>query len=495
MKQNIVDKVISFIAPEIGVRRMLNRERLEDMTGTTGMRKFDGASRGRNTEDFTGTSSSSNVENQTGFVLLRNRSRELHRNDAYTKNWLRVMPNNIIGTGIIPTPVVSGRSGKADRAKEVWKLWAEKVKCDYDQRYNFYGLQHLILKTVFMSGECLIVRRRATSKYTIPLRLQVLEADYIDNGKFSLENEYGGITWYGIAFNKQGERVGYWLWNRHPGEFATHSSFIDAKDIIHVYNAERPGQIRGIPENHAVLLDIKDLKDYEYNERIRAKIASCMVGAITQDETNGKDDLASSFDTMEPGTFHKLRPGETVAFNTPPTSTGYPEYVKGNKHKIAAGVGTTHEALTGDLSNVNFSSGRMGWLEFQRNVNFWQNNIMIPFCDTAFEWFVEAAQMAAMLPMGASFDARWTPPRREMIDPYKETKALLEKVRGKFTTWEEAIKEFGDNPEEVLVQLIKEHGEMKKAGLMPTSFPEFDANRNDVGGKNADRTDPGAARE
>ena len=477
VKQTILDKVIGVISPSFAIQRMQNRVKLDALYGE---RKYDGAAKGKNTWDWKSEAASSNIEIQQDLAKLRDRSRELARNNPYVKQWLRVVSNNIIGTGIMPTVQLKGRSGKHDRVKEVWKLWAESVKCDFDQRYNFYGLQHLILKTIQQSGDCLIVRRRATSKYPIPLRLQVLEGDFIDSSKFSMTNEYGGITWYGIEFNSQGERVGYWLWNRHPGEFASQSHRIDAKDVIHVYNAERPGQIRGVPENHSSMLAVKDLNDYEYTERLRAKIASCMVGAITQLEADGKDSLASSFDTMEPGTFHRLRTGESVTFNTPPTSTGYPEYVKSNKHSMAAGMGITYEALTGDLSHVNFSSGRMGWLEFQRNVTHWQQNIMMPFCDNVFEWFVEAAQIAAQLPMGTTITARWTPPRREMIDPYKETKALVEAVRAKFMTWNEAVMERGDNPEEVLLQLKKEFDEMKAAGLEPESFPEFDAARKDT---------------
>ena len=474
MKKNLFDKAIEFVAPKIAKRRLQQRVLIEHIENTMGVRKYDGAARGRNTSDWQSNSASSNVEVQRDIITLRDRSRELARNNPYIKNWLRVMPNNIVGTGIMPNPIVIGRSGSAKKVKDIWKLWAENIKCDYDQRMNFYGLQHLVLRAVAESGECLIIRRRATSNYDVPVRLQVLEGDFINNGIFTMTNDYGGVTWYGVAFNKQGERVGYHLWDRHPGEFASKSIFVDAKDVIHVYNVERPGQIRGVPESHAVMVGVKDLGDYEYAERQRAKVASCMVGAITQDETVGNDDLASSFDTMEPATFHRLKKGESVTFNSVPTSSGYPEYVKNNLRGIAAGVGATYEAVTGDLSNVNFSSGRMGWLEFQRNIQHWQDNVMIPACNTIWDWFMEAAQVAALLPINSKVKASWTPPRREMIDPVKETKALTDAVRSGFKTWHQAIREVGDNPEEVFEEMKMEYQMFLKSELKPISFPEFD---------------------
>ncbi|MCL5459832.1 phage portal protein, partial [Loigolactobacillus coryniformis] len=76
---------------------------------------------------------------------------------------------------------------------------------------------------------------------------------------------------------------------------------------------------------------------------------------------------------------------------------------------ISAGYGTTYEAISGDLSKVNFSSGRMGWLESQRQVSIWQYDMVIPmFCDTAWEWFVEGAGIA-MLFDGKGVTASWTP--------------------------------------------------------------------------------------
>ena len=44
---------------------------------------------------------------------------------------------------------------------------------------------------------------------------------------------------------------------------------------------------------------------------------------------------------------------------------------------IAIGMGITRESLSGDLSAVNFSSARMGHMVMDRNVQRWQQNLMI----------------------------------------------------------------------------------------------------------------------
>jgi capsid protein len=57
--------------------------------------------------------------------------------------------------------------------------------CDYDGQQNFYGLQRLVMTTVVESGEALILRQPASSKdgLPVPVRIQVLEPEYLDTSK------------------------------------------------------------------------------------------------------------------------------------------------------------------------------------------------------------------------------------------------------------------------------------------------------------------------
>jgi hypothetical protein len=58
-----------------------------------------------------------------------------------------------------------------------------------------------------------------------------------------------------------------------------------------------------------------------------------------------------------------LPSGRDVRFATPGASGGYAEYMRVQLHAIAAGMGLTYELLTGDLSQVNYSSIRAGLIE------------------------------------------------------------------------------------------------------------------------------------
>jgi lambda family phage portal protein len=509
---NAIDKFYAFVSPSRAVRREVARVRLralsEVKTKHGGERKYDGAAAGRHYSDWYSPNLSVNQEVFTALTKLRDRARDLGRNNTYAINAIRTIANNVIGTGIIPTPKL-GRANQTQKIKETWKLWAESTNCDYDGMNTFYGLQWLAMRTLAEGGEVLIRRVRGTSKDIVPLRLQLLEGDMIDMSKHNgVWQEDGTMTYYGIKFAKDGRRLGYWLYKHYPTEFGAAFEYVDAKDIIHLYEIERPGQFRGVPMACGVMLRLKDLDDYEFTERIRNKVAAAFSVFITEDsvEAAPADSKRPLLERIEPGTIEYLPPGKKIEVAQPPTSTGFEAYVKANLRGISAGFGTTYEALTNDYSNVNFSSGRMGWLEFQRNVERYQWLLVIPrFCEPIYAWFIEAAHLAGHIPDTASVTVTWTPPRRQMIDPHKEFEAINQQLRSGTTSWQNVVREFGYIPDELRAELQQDKAMFDQLGLMPESDPRFDPNRmtpsgaeeqdaaKGAGGKKKDKTHPSDA--
>jgi len=171
-----------------------------------------------------------------------------------------------------------------------------------------------------------------------------------------------------------------------------------------------------------------------------------------------------------------LPAGKTVTMANPPSVENYDEYGSAILRKIAVGYGVSYEVLTGDLSNVNFSSGRMGWIEFHRLISEWQNLMLIPMMlDTIWSWFLDAATIAGKAKPGVR--CLWTPPRREMIDPVKETKALVEQIRAGLESWSNVVRMNGGNPDERLKEIVDDYKEFDKFTLMLTCDPRYDPTR------------------
>jgi lambda family phage portal protein len=471
MKRNLLEQAINFISPSWANKRMAARHLQQAFEQQ--MRGFDAAKKGRRRTQRKAPATSAPAEIERALTELRNAARELERNNPYAKNAIRKIANNTIGTGIIPTPKTDSNPVNK-KIKKLWEAWAEETDCDYDGHLNFYGLQELVMRTVALSGEC-IVRQRIISdpSLPLPLQLQVLEGDFIDTTKHGPLQD-GGYMYYGIEFNKQNKIVAYWLYDSHPGDswrFNLTSSRYSADEIIHVFIKERPGQFRGVPMLHASMLRLEDLEEYEDAELVRQKIAACFT-MFVQDPQGGTgvpltgNDDEDRLERVEPGIIEYLPPGKTVQAFTPPTSQGYGEYTKQVLRGISAGVGMDYNTLTGDLTAVNFSSGRMGWLEFNRNVQSWQWNTFVPmFCKKSWKWFVVMAQVHGIVRAGAVVGASWSTPRREQINPEAETKALIDQVQNGLISWEDAVLESGYNPDEQIEKMKRNKEAFEKAGL------------------------------
>ena len=70
----------------------------------------------------------------------------------------------------------------------------------------------------------------------------------------------------GIEFYKR-QKVAYWFYDVHPDDDLTDIKLakltrVPARDVIHHYRPDRPGQIRGVPDSAAALLKDRTFADY-----------------------------------------------------------------------------------------------------------------------------------------------------------------------------------------------------------------------------------------
>lgn len=409
-------------------------------------RRFEGAAGGRRNDGWRSTGADANAENGPALARLRNRARELRRNNPYAERAVTGIADNVVGAGIVPRPLGKSRANK--KLVDLWKAWAEETLCDADGLENFYGLQHKVMEAVPEGGEVLIRRRwrKSSDNLPVPMQLQVLEADFLDEEKNGTNGSNQIIQ--GIEFSPIGKRVAYWLFDTHPGANSTwralESRRIPAEDVIHVFLPKRPGQARGYTWFAPVMQRLRNFDEMEDAVMEQAKIAACFAAFVTKDDQSQGGRKASPLvERVEPGIIQELAQGEDVTFGTPPTFNGYDSYAWQGLHAISVGLGVPYELVTGDLKGVNFSSGRMGWLHFARRVDVWQWRMLIPqLCCGVWGWFMEAQ---ALLPDGIREDvkAEWTPPRRDMVDPKSEIETVKQRLRNGLVTWPDALRELG----------------------------------------------------
>jgi lambda family phage portal protein len=466
---NALDRAIMAFAPKWGLSRVMAR---------LAVRHYEAASMGRRTTNWQRRLTDAHSAAGGSLATLRAHSRDLIRNNGWARNARRTVNRNVVGYGITPKAV----GAVPEKVREAWKRWAGTTQCDAAGRLTFSGLQKLAMNTVFESGEVLVRRRwrRPSDDLAIPMQLQVLEPDFLDTSKNGIRGEQGGPIIYGIEFDAIGRRVAYWLFDSHPGSVFLASPVsrrIPASEIIHSYDVERAGQDRGVPWLVAAILKLKDFDEFEDAQLMRQKIAACFVGLITDPQGEatsgmGEADVSTpGIETMEPGTMLTAPPGKDVKFGNPPLVTDDGFSVR-TLRGAAAAIGVTYEDLTGDYSQVNFSSARMSRLAHWGNVYDWQWNMLIPqFCDPTWRWAMEAAAFAGLVSATELPAAEWTPMPMPMTDPDKEARANVIRLRSGQATLPQVLREQGLDPDAHLAEIAAANKKLDQLGIWLDSDP------------------------
>lgn len=435
------------------------------------LRAYEAGKQSRRTDGWHERSRGPNADLRQVLQRIVSRHQDQVDSDAWADKAIKVVVNNWIGEGIVGEPV-----NKNKRYSLLWNDWANSTACDFYGKLNFYGLQALVARTIAVRGSCLI-RRRVDERLLLqglpPLTLQVLEPDWLDMSK-----DNGSSIVFGKEYDDEGRLTGYYIRKNHPGESDWRQSrlgsdLVEASQICHVYDVRRPGQATGVPWGASSLLTLRDIGDHAQARMMLDKLACCFTAFVTDsdpesvlpDATSPDASIPTLFEKLEPGAIEVLPPGKSVQFSSPPTAGNFIEMQRHHLHSVAAGYGITFEALTGILSEVNFSSGRMGWLEFHRNVGHWRWNIAIPqFLDPVSQWFATAVIQAGMANRVNS-RMLWTPPRREMINPAEEIPALVAAIRGGLTSLSEVQRSLGYVPAQVLEELAQDLASARSKGL------------------------------
>lgn len=451
----------------------LNRSRARIATEVL-QRHYEGAAVGRRTQGWHRSTSDANRSIGPYAGRLRDVARDLVRNNPYAESALRTIVDHTVGWGLVAKP-----SKRASKAEQVWKAWAETSACDADGRHNFYGLQKLVMRTVAESGEVLIRRRfrRPEDGLPIPMQLQVLEPDFLDTTKDLTTTPNGGRIIQGIEFDAIGQRVAYWLFPEHPGSglpSSLASRRIPAENLLHVFLADRPGQVRGVSWFAPVLLRFKDFDELEDATLMKQKVAACL--AVITTDVDGTaaplgtvDSAAPDIDMLSPAAILNLPSGRSVEVVQPPSVREYGDYSTTILKGIAAGLHVTYEDMAGDYADLPFSAARMSRLQHWGHVEDWRWHLLVPqFCDPVWAW---AMEVAAIFGAAAAPAPTWTAQPAPMIDPVNEGLAYKRNIRAGIQTLSDALRERGYDPRTVLDEMAADNKLIDELGLMLDSDP------------------------
>jgi lambda family phage portal protein len=400
----------------------------------------------------------------SGGPRLLARSRELVVTNGYAANACEAFAANLVGDGIKPSSLITDAALR-DQVQKLWLAWTDEA--DADGLTDFYGLQAMVAREMFVAGECFVRLRprRAEDGLLVPLQLQLLQSEMLPFEKTETDPNGNRIR-CGIEFDLIGRRVAYHFRRRHPGDstdqrvVAPDTVRVPAEEVLHIYRPIDAGQIRGLPHVAPAMVRLFLLDQYDDAELDRKKTAAMFAGFITKTAPEdpmmgeGEADLdGAAIASLEPGTMQVLLPGEDVKFSSPAdVGGGYEAFQYRTLLAVSASLGLPYHLVTGDVRQANYSSLRAELVEFRRRIGQLQHGVMAhQLCRPIWRRWLETAVLSGALvadPVTAR-PVQWIPPRWDWVDPLKDIQAQVLAMEAGLTSRRKVVEATGYDIEEV----------------------------------------------
>jgi len=411
---------------------------------------------------------------------------------GYAESAVEALVSNIVGTGI--KPQFSTPDPAFNKAlSEAFLEWTDEA--DADGRFDFYGLQALAVRSMIEGGDCFsrMRVRRLEDGLSVPLQVQVLEAEYCPETK----NEANTVR-CGVEFDGIGKRTGYWLHKSHPNDgpiIGTVSladlAFVPAAEVAHLAVSRRPGMIRGEPWLTRGLVKLHDLDKYDDAQLVRQQIAALFTGFVTEEPNAAEGDEEDVFGavpvgdgeyalaSLEPGQMQRLPPGTKVDWSDPPEpGNDYEAFMRQQQRAVATSVGLLYEQLTGDYSQINDRTFRAAVNEFRRRCAMWQHHtVVFQWCRPILRRWVELAVISGRVtpPRGISIalasQAKWVPQGWAYIHPVQDVQSKQLEVRSGFRSRREIVSQDGYDVEQVDSEIASDNTRTDTAGIVLDTDP------------------------
>ena len=454
-------------------------------------RAYAGANQGRLFSDFVASSRSADEEIKGALKVLRNRCRDLTRNNAYARRFISLAKANTVGDRGVTLQVKARNDNGAmdnlgnDQIEIAWKRWGRMGQCSVDGKISWVDAQRLFIENLVRDGEVLV--RLVKYPNDFGFALEFIESDLLDE-EYNVTLPNGHRIRMGVELDSFNRPIAYHLFTAHPGDNSTmwmgkSYNRIPADKMIHAFLPERAMQTRGAPWMSPVIADLKMLNGYREAELVAARVGASKMGFFTSPTGDGftPDDTDNKVPIMEaePGTFHQLPDGvQFQQFDPTHPTTAFADFEKAILRGIASGLGVSYTSLANDLEGVSYSSIRQGALEDRDQWKIIQDFLIQHFVEPVYRAFLLSIMQNAVINIPASrFDkfAEATVFRArgfQWVDPLKEMNAAVVGLNNGILSMQDVANQYGRDVEETFDQ-IKAEKELAAAFGITMAFQPF----------------------
>ena len=447
-------------------------------TKVSNKRMYEGAAISRLLNNFKADNKSADAEIYNSLEILRNRSRDLQRNNEYAKRFINLAKTNIVGERGVSLQVRSKNSdgtfdaGANNIIENAFYKWGRLGNCTVDGKMSWLDAQRLVVEGLIRDGEVFIRKVKYPNEFGFAL--EFIEPELLDekNNKI-LEN--GNRIRMGIELDGFNRPVAYHIRGRHPNDITGAGAYkwentirVPADKIIHVYMPERSQQTRGVPFMSNVISSLKMLAGYREAELVAARVGAAKMGFFVSQAGDGfnpddYDDQQVPIMDAEAGTFHQLPKGvDFKAFDPTHPTSAFADFEKAILRGIASGLGVSYTSLANDLEGVSYSSIRQGALEDRDNWRVLQEFLIQHFVEPVYrEWLMTVLDNRVINLPVQKFDkfadaAIFRPRGFQWVDPQREISAAVIAMNNGIMSMQDVANNYGRDIEEVLDQFALE---------------------------------------
>lgn len=405
---------------------------------------------------------------------LAARARYLAANNPLAASGVEAWVSALVGTGVKGQAKATGPLRNTLNIS--FENWTDDA--DADGITDFYGMQALIVRRVVIDGEALAIFVQDGDV----LQIRVIEAEQLD-ASYTANLANGNVVVQGIEHDANGKRVAFHIFDRPAAmDYAStrHRTRYPASEVMHVFRRDVPGQVRGISWFAPVIVRLTDLDGWRDAQMVRQRMAAMLAGFIVSTDGSaspmeGDQSGSSVVGGFEPGTLQYLEPGQDIRFSDPAKiGAEVIDFADITEREIAVGLGLPDYLLSGDLSDVNYSSIRAGMVEFRRRVEALQHSLLaFQFLRPAWRrWAtLEVLSGRAQAQVAAALPVSWITPKVHWVDPAKDVRAEVEAVTAGLMSRREAVAARGIDIEALDAEIAADKARADGLGLTFTTMP------------------------
>jgi lambda family phage portal protein len=435
------------------------------------LRRYEGAAGGRRLASA-GSMPSASEAILAARGRLAGRARYLVAHNALAASGASAWASGLVGSGI------KAQSAHPDRAVRETinarhESWLDR--CDADGLRDLYQLQSAVAHGLVVNGESF--GALVSDPDSGEARVKLLDPEQIDSF-FDRDLGDGNRIISGIELDRYGRRQAYHVLR---DSYRFERVRVPASEVVHVFRADAPGQQRGVSWFAPVILKLFEHDKASDALGMRLQISAMLMGVTTNANGDGavpfegvEDGRGGLEGGIEPGCIKHLQAGEDIRWTDPPSlGAESVQFLTATAHQIASGLGLPFEALTGDLSQVNYSSIRAGLVEWRRRCEAIQHGIV------AFQalrpiwrrWLTGEILAGRIAAPGFESDpesylaARFYPPKQDWVDPAKDIAAERDAIAAGLLSRREALAARGWDIEAVDEQIAQDNARAAALGL------------------------------